>query len=42
MILSKMQVSYNMGLLSSTQTNKQSLQVAYEEKLQVLLTKYLD
>uniref|UniRef100_A0A8C7QKT3 Cyclic nucleotide-binding domain-containing protein n=1 Tax=Oncorhynchus mykiss TaxID=8022 RepID=A0A8C7QKT3_ONCMY len=42
MILSKMQVSYNMGLLSSTQTNKQSLQVAYEEKLQAVQNYMMD
>ncbi|KAI4878623.1 hypothetical protein NFI96_015444 [Prochilodus magdalenae] len=38
MILSKMQVIYNTGLLSSTQTNHKLLQVAYEDKLQTLQT----
>ena len=35
MILAKIHVIYSMGLLSSTQANKQSLQVTFEEKLQV-------
>lgn len=37
MIVAKMHVIYNMGILSSSQTNKQSLQVAFEEKLQVMI-----
>ncbi|XP_041079789.1 uncharacterized protein LOC121297506 [Polyodon spathula] len=36
MLLSKTLVGYNIGIISSTQTNKNSLQVSYEEKLQVI------
>lgn len=36
MILSKMQVVFIMGHLTSTQTNKRVLQEAYEEKLEVI------
>lgn len=38
MILSKMQVIYKMGLLIATQTNKNTLQVAFEAKLQVIVS----
>ncbi|XP_056327370.1 uncharacterized protein LOC130239988 [Danio aesculapii] len=37
MILSKIQVIYKMGLLIATQTNKNTLQVAFEAKLQTIL-----
>uniref|UniRef100_A0A673L3B5 Cyclic nucleotide-gated potassium channel n=1 Tax=Sinocyclocheilus rhinocerous TaxID=307959 RepID=A0A673L3B5_9TELE len=36
MILSKIQVIYKMGLLVATQTNKMTLQEAFEEKLQTI------
>ncbi|MBN3286274.1 KCNH7 protein, partial [Polyodon spathula] len=36
MLLSKTLVGYNIGIISSTQTNKNSLQVSYEEKLQTI------
>ncbi|XP_043094879.1 uncharacterized protein LOC122345115 [Puntigrus tetrazona] len=36
MILSKIQVVYKMGLLIATQTNKMTLQEAFEEKLQTI------
>uniref|UniRef100_A0A4W4EST5 Cyclic nucleotide-binding domain-containing protein n=1 Tax=Electrophorus electricus TaxID=8005 RepID=A0A4W4EST5_ELEEL len=41
-IMSTVQVHYNMGLISSTQTNKESLKVAYEEKLQTIQTYMMD
>lgn len=37
MILSKIQVIHKMGLLIATQTNKMTLQEAFEEKLQVIV-----
>ncbi len=37
MILSKVQVIHKMGLLIATQTNKMTLQEAFEEKLQVIV-----
>lgn len=40
MILCKIQVIYKMGLLVATQTNKMTLQEAFEEKLQVKLQNY--
>ncbi|XP_051533343.1 uncharacterized protein LOC127428788 [Myxocyprinus asiaticus] len=42
MILAKIQVNYKMGLLTSTQTNKRALQVAYEEKLETIQTYMID
>nr|XP_015204833.1 PREDICTED: uncharacterized protein LOC107077636 isoform X2 [Lepisosteus oculatus] len=36
MIASKILIAYHMGTISSTQTNKHALQVAYEEKLQTV------
>ncbi|XP_048123427.1 uncharacterized protein LOC125310242 isoform X2 [Alosa alosa] len=42
MIIAKMHVIYNMGVLSSSQTNKQSLQVAFEEKLQAVTAYMID
>ncbi|MGH0116419.1 UNVERIFIED_CONTAM: hypothetical protein FKN15_017069 [Acipenser sinensis] len=36
MLLSKTLVGYNIGIISSMQTNKNSLQVSYEEKLQTI------
>ncbi|CAL8363568.1 unnamed protein product [Lota lota] len=35
-VLSKMHLCYSMGMLASTKTNKEALQVAYEEKLQAI------
>ncbi|XP_072518578.1 cyclic nucleotide-gated cation channel alpha-3-like [Salminus brasiliensis] len=42
MILLKIHVNYNMGRISSTQTNNQSAQVAFEEKLQTIQAYMVD